>query len=133
MAGFTPRITHQADSLELVQDMITAGLGVGLLPAGQATSPRVRLIPLDGPQVELRAYAVARHGHLSWPPLALMIRLLRRASRAVIAGADHVNTGLLWMELALSVHRPRLAPPLGPRWEPSRRMRPRSSHSGTRW
>jgi DNA-binding transcriptional LysR family regulator len=88
MAGFTPRITHQADSLELVQDMITAGLGVGLLPAGQAASPRIRLIPLNGPRVELRAYAAARHGHLSWPPLALMIRLLRRASRAV---TDHIE------------------------------------------
>jgi DNA-binding transcriptional LysR family regulator len=86
IAGFTPRITHQADSLELVQDMITAGLGVGLLPAGQAASPQVRLIPLDGPQVQLRAYATARHGHLSWPPLALMIRLLRRASHAA---TDH--------------------------------------------
>ena len=89
MAGFTPRITHQADSLEVVQDMITAGLGVvGLLPAGQAASPRVRLIPLDGPQVELRAYAAARHDHLSWPPLALVITLLRRASRAV---TDHIE------------------------------------------
>jgi DNA-binding transcriptional LysR family regulator len=67
MAGFTPRITHQADSLELVQDMITAGLGVGLLPAGQAASPGVQLIPLDGPQVELRAYAAARHGRPSGP------------------------------------------------------------------
>jgi DNA-binding transcriptional LysR family regulator len=82
MAGFTPQITHQADSLELVQDMITAGLGVGLLPAGHAPSPGVRLIPLDGPQVELRAYAAARHGRLSWPPLAVVVRLLRRASRA---------------------------------------------------
>jgi DNA-binding transcriptional LysR family regulator len=82
MAGFTPQITHQADSLELVQDMITAGLGVGLLPAGHAASPGVRLIPLDGPQVELRAYAAARHGRLSWPPLAIVVRLLRRASRA---------------------------------------------------
>ena len=32
IAGFTPRITHQADSLGLVQEMITAGLGVALLP-----------------------------------------------------------------------------------------------------
>jgi len=88
MAGFTPRITHQADSLEVVQDMITAGLGVGLLPAGQAASPRVRLIPLDDPQVELRAYAAARHGHLSWPPLALVIRLLRRASREVAGNIE---------------------------------------------
>jgi DNA-binding transcriptional LysR family regulator len=83
MAGFTPRFSHQADSLELVQDMITAGLGVGLLPAGQVASPGVRLIPLDGPRVELRAYAAARHGRLSWPPLAVVIKLLKRASRGL--------------------------------------------------
>ena len=79
MAGFTPRITHQADSLDLVQDMITAGLGVGLLPLGHAPHPGVRLLPLTGPHVELRAYAVARHGRLGWPPLALVIGLLRNA------------------------------------------------------
>ena len=28
MAGFRPRVTHQADSLDLVQEMIGAGLGV---------------------------------------------------------------------------------------------------------
>src|SRR6478672_6919918 len=35
LAGFEPRITQRADSLDLVQDMILAGLGVGLLPAGR--------------------------------------------------------------------------------------------------
>ena len=80
MAGFTPRITHQADSLDLVQDMITAGLGVGLLPLGHTTRPGVRLLPLAAPDVELRAYAVTRHGRLNWPPLALVTSLLR-ASR----------------------------------------------------
>ena len=55
MAGFTPRITHRADSLDLIQDMITAGLGVGLLPAGHPVQPGVRLLPLTGPHVELRA------------------------------------------------------------------------------
>ena len=80
MVGFTPRIIHQADSLDLVQDMITAGLGVGLLPLGHATRPGVRLLPLAGPDVELRAYAVTRHGRLNWPPLALVTSLLR-ASR----------------------------------------------------
>ncbi|MDI3420920.1 LysR family transcriptional regulator [Streptomyces luteolus] len=76
MAGFTPRITHQADSLDLVQGMITAGLGVGLLPMGTATFPAVRLVPLTAPDVELRSYAVARHGRLDWPPLALVTDLL---------------------------------------------------------
>jgi DNA-binding transcriptional LysR family regulator len=80
MAGFTPRITHQADSLDLVQDMITAGLGVGLLPLGHATRRGVRLLPLTAPDVELRAYALARHGRLAWPPLALVTSLLQRAS-----------------------------------------------------
>lgn len=81
MAGFTPRITHRADSLDLIQDMITAGLGVGLLPAGHPVQPGVRLLPLASPHVELRAYAAARRGRLSWPPLALVTTLVRQASR----------------------------------------------------
>src|SRR5580693_435056 len=32
LAGFQPHVAHRADSLELVQHMIVAGLGVGLLP-----------------------------------------------------------------------------------------------------
>lgn len=81
MAAFTPRIAHQADSLDLVQDMIAAGLGVGLMTYGHPTGPPVRVIRLDTPPVELRAYAVARHGRLSWPPLALVTGLLQHASR----------------------------------------------------
>lgn len=80
MAGFTPRITHQADSLDLVEDMITASLGVGLLPLGYTTRPGVRVLPLTAPDVEMRTYAVARHGRLNWPPLALVTSLLQQAS-----------------------------------------------------
>jgi DNA-binding transcriptional LysR family regulator len=80
MAGFTPRITHQADSLDLVQGMISAGLGVGLLPVGRTTFPAVRLLPLAGPDVTLRAYAVTRAGRRTWPPLALVTDLLVTAA-----------------------------------------------------
>ena len=83
MAGFTPRITHEADSLDLVQDMIVAGLGVGLLPIGHQIRSGARVLPLAGPDVELRAYAVTRRGRLNWPPLALVLRLLQRLSRRV--------------------------------------------------
>ena len=76
LAGFEPRITHFADTLELVQDLIVAGLGVGLLPAGQPTQTGVRLLPLREPDLHLRAYAVARHGRTNWPPLALVLELL---------------------------------------------------------
>jgi DNA-binding transcriptional LysR family regulator len=80
MAGFTPRITHEADSLDLVQDMIIAGLGVGLFPLDQEIRAGARVLPLAAPDVELRAYAVTRRGRLNWPPLALVTSLLQRAS-----------------------------------------------------
>lgn len=80
MAGFEPRVEHHADSLELVQDLIVAGLGVGLLPADQPTLPGVRLLPLTDPDVVLRSYAVTRRGRAGWPPLALVVDLLGRAA-----------------------------------------------------
>ena len=76
MAGFGPRVAHRADSLDLVQDLILAGLGVALLPADQITSPGVVLLPLADPGIALRSYAVTRRGRAGWPPLALVLRLL---------------------------------------------------------
>ncbi|MEU7905522.1 LysR family transcriptional regulator [Actinoplanes sp. NPDC049118] len=76
LEGFAPRIVHRADSLDLVQDLIVAGLGVGLLPMDGPRLPGVRLLAVPGPQVLLRSYAVTRRGRAGWPPLALMLRLL---------------------------------------------------------
>ncbi len=76
LAGFEPRIAHRADSLELVQDLIVARLGVGLLPADGRLIDGVRLLELHGPAVALRSYAVTRRGRESWPPLRLVTRLL---------------------------------------------------------
>jgi hypothetical protein len=56
--------------------MIAAGLGAGLLPAGQPTRSGVSLLPLWGPDVLLRAFAVTRRGRSDWPPLALVLGLL---------------------------------------------------------
>jgi DNA-binding transcriptional LysR family regulator len=78
LAGFEPRVTQRADSLDLVQDMILAGLGVGLLPAGR-TARGVTLRRLRQPEVVLRPYAVTRRGHDAWPPLALVLRLVTEA------------------------------------------------------
>jgi DNA-binding transcriptional LysR family regulator len=72
-AGFTPRIAHRADSLDLVQDLITAGLGVGLLPETTPTQAGVRLLPLRQPEVLLRAFAVIGRGRAAWAPLAMVI------------------------------------------------------------
>jgi DNA-binding transcriptional LysR family regulator len=77
MAGFGPKVTHRADSLELVQDLIQADLGVGLLPVDQPTLPQVVVLPLRNPVVTLRAYAVVRRGRSEWPPLALVLAALQ--------------------------------------------------------
>jgi DNA-binding transcriptional LysR family regulator len=76
ITGAAPRIVHKADGLLLVQDLIVAGLGVGLLPADQPTIAGVRLVPLSDPEVRLRTYAVTRRGREAWPPLALVLGLL---------------------------------------------------------
>jgi DNA-binding transcriptional LysR family regulator len=73
IAGFQPVVTHRVDSLELVQNLILAGLGVGLLPLDQPTLPGVQVLSLAGPEVRLRAYAVTRRGRADWPPLALVL------------------------------------------------------------
>ncbi|MGH3256678.1 MAG: LysR family transcriptional regulator [Streptosporangiaceae bacterium] len=81
LAGFEPRITHRADSLDLVQDMIVAGLGVGLLPAAWPAARGVTLRRLRQPEVILRSFAVTRRGHAGWPPLALLLRLVQEVAK----------------------------------------------------
>jgi DNA-binding transcriptional LysR family regulator len=73
LAGFYPRIAHQIDSLDLVEDLIVAGYGVGLLPIGRPTGPGVKVVPLSDPCVVLTAYAVTRAGRSTWPPLRAVL------------------------------------------------------------
>ncbi|AXJ09425.1 LysR family transcriptional regulator [Arthrobacter sp. PM3] len=82
MADFEPRIRHQADSLELVEDLILAGMGIGLLPSDRQPRRGVALVPLARPGVRLRAFARTRHGNSNWPALAAVLRHVR--SRAAV-------------------------------------------------
>lgn len=74
MAGFTPRITHKIDSLELIDDLIAAGHGVALLPVERTDQHSgVRVRRLDDLEVIMRTYAVIRRGREQWPPLRLVL------------------------------------------------------------
>jgi DNA-binding transcriptional LysR family regulator len=79
MAGFTPRVVHRVDTLELVDDLILAGLGVALLPRGRTSRRGVTVRPLTDPRVRLRGYAVTRRGRNRWPPLRAVLRRLAHA------------------------------------------------------
>jgi DNA-binding transcriptional LysR family regulator len=74
--GFAPRVVHRADSLDLVQDLVAAGLGVGLLAETTHLRPGVQLLPLRNPDVLLRAFAVTRRGRTAWAPLAMVVERL---------------------------------------------------------
>ena len=76
MADFEPVVEHRADSLDLVQDLIAGGLGVGLLPLDQPTRDGVHVLPLHDPDIQLCAFATVRRGRPTWSPLALILDLL---------------------------------------------------------
>ena len=80
LAGFTPRISHRADSLDLLEDLVATGLGVGLLPQHRTPRPGVRVLPLREPGVRLRAHAVVARGRAIWAPLALVLTRLASAA-----------------------------------------------------
>ena len=80
MAGSEPNVAHHVDSLELVQELIVAGFGIGLLPADQKPIRGVSLVPVRDPDVTLRSYVAIRRGRENWPPLALIARELGRLS-----------------------------------------------------
>ncbi|WP_188943455.1 LysR family transcriptional regulator [Nakamurella endophytica] len=79
MAGVEPVIAHRADSLELVLDLVLAGLGIGLLPAEWPVPAGIALLPLRSPDVRLRARAVTVRGN-RWPPLTVVLDLLAQTS-----------------------------------------------------
>jgi DNA-binding transcriptional LysR family regulator len=81
LAGFAPRIAHQIDSLDLVEDLILDGHGVGLLPVNRPLRDGLTILRLSDPSVILTAYAVIRRGRSNWPPLRAIIDRLRPQSR----------------------------------------------------
>jgi len=80
LAGFTPHIVHQIDSLDLVEDLILDGYGVGLLPVNRPTRDGIAILRLKDPSAILTAYAVTRRGRSTWPPLRTILDRIRPES-----------------------------------------------------
>lgn len=78
MAGFEPEFAHEADSLDLVEDLILAGLGIGLLPVDRPARAGITLLALSDPGLNLRAFADTARGRDAWPALALVLNKVRR-------------------------------------------------------
>jgi DNA-binding transcriptional LysR family regulator len=74
--GFEPRVDHLADSLDLVEELVLARLGVGLLPLDRNGRDGLAVVPLRQPAASMRTYVWTRPGRAAWPPLALMLSKL---------------------------------------------------------
>jgi DNA-binding transcriptional LysR family regulator len=73
IAGWTPRVRHRADALELLADLVAAGAGVCVLPAGSPHTTRVRTVALDLVRTERRSWSLVRAGTAAWPATAAVL------------------------------------------------------------
>ena len=73
IAGWTPRIRHRADTLELLTDLVVAGTGVCMLPAGSPEAARVRTVALELVRTDVRVWSLVRAGTESWPATVAVI------------------------------------------------------------
>ena len=80
LTGFTPRIVHQIDSLDLVEELILDGQGVGFLPVNRPLRHGLTILGLSDPNLILTAYAVVRRGRSNWPPLRTILDRIRPRS-----------------------------------------------------
>jgi DNA-binding transcriptional LysR family regulator len=93
-AGFTPKIAFTTDDFVAVQALVSAGLGVALLPGlalRAARNPGIRTVRLRGTQ---RSVIAVRYGEPPDPPAtALLLDVLRAAAPSSVPAASALAAG----------------------------------------
>jgi DNA-binding transcriptional LysR family regulator len=81
-AGFTPRVAQEARELDTLIALVSAGLGVTLVPASAARLPRPGVVfrPLAGEALRFRLVALRRRG-LVPPAVRSFLDVLREVGR----------------------------------------------------
>jgi DNA-binding transcriptional LysR family regulator len=86
-AGFTPRIVHRADDARLMETLVEAGLGIGLLPSLARTgSDAVRFASATPAPPRRQVSALVRSGAARRPSLAAVLEALMRQASVVAGG-----------------------------------------------
>ncbi|MDA0566782.1 LysR family transcriptional regulator [Streptomonospora sp. S1-112] len=87
-AGFAPLIRHRIDNLEMVEELVAAGMGVGVLPKLAAATRRgVVHSPLGELGGSRRIALAANTGAWAWRPILLLGRYLWQEARRVLDDA----------------------------------------------
>jgi len=82
-----PLIERDGRGIRLVEEIILARLGVGLLPLDRPSRAGITVIPLKRPAAVNRTYVWTRQGRATWPPLALLLDKLTQDGRPRAAGS----------------------------------------------
>jgi DNA-binding transcriptional LysR family regulator len=79
MAGFAPRFDFTSDDYTVILSLVSAGLGVTLLPqlAIDRVSADVRVHPVTGPALSRKVSAAVRAGSAADPGIASLLARLR--------------------------------------------------------
>ena len=83
-AGFTPRVTQEARELDALIALVSAGLGVTLVPASAARFPRpgAVFLPLAGKSPSFRLVALRQRG-IAQPAVRSFLEVMREVVRGV--------------------------------------------------
>lgn len=80
LTGVRPRIAQRVNDFRVVEELVSAGLGVALLPRYVVTARDLPRKPLDGIRVARRIEAVTRSGAAMRPAVATVLRILQRCA-----------------------------------------------------
>jgi DNA-binding transcriptional LysR family regulator len=82
-AGFSPRVVHRAGDWQATMGLVSAELGVSLVPrlAQTAPPPGVVVIPLSGEPPKRHVFAACRAGAESAPAVRALLDALQQAAR----------------------------------------------------
>ena len=91
-AGFEPRIAHRAEDLRIQQALVSAGLGVALMPSltGGGPAPGVALASISDPDSNRHIYTLMRRGAEQRPEIDALLRSLAAQAHAL---APHRGVG----------------------------------------
>ena len=85
LTGVDPRIVQRVNDFRVVEELVSAGVGVALLPRQVRTVRELTRKPLSGIRVARRIEAITRAGATSRPAVATVIEILQRIAGDTIA------------------------------------------------
>jgi len=81
-AGFEPRISFESDDYQVLQGLVAAGLGVGLIPELAQSDDAVELREISPNPPIRRVWAVTRESSMRSPAAEEMLAILRQVGQA---------------------------------------------------